>query len=113
MGPRHMTDPDKFDAIEQLVPLAEEAGLSMTHMAMAFVMAHPQVTSAIIGPRTLDQLVDLLDGADTILGDDVLDRIDEIARPGTDTGVMDVGYRPPALGRAALRRRLASDRGAA
>ena len=112
-GPRHMTDPDKFDAIELLVPLAESAGLSMTHLAMAFVMAHPQVTSAIIGPRTLAQLEDLLDGARTRLDDDILDRIDEIAPPGTDTGVMDIAYQPPAIEDAKLRRRVGDDRRAA
>ncbi|MDQ0904583.1 aryl-alcohol dehydrogenase-like predicted oxidoreductase [Streptomyces canus] len=112
-GPRHMTDPHKFDAIEELVPLADSAGLPMTHLAMAFVVAHPQVTSAIIGPRTLDQLEDLLDAAETRLDDDVLDCIDRIAPPGTDIGVMDVGHRPPAIENAALRRRPAADRSAA
>ncbi|WP_217167801.1 aldo/keto reductase [Streptomyces sp. AC512_CC834] len=112
-GPRHMTDPRKFDVIEELVPLAQSAGLSMTHMAMAFAVAHPRVTSAIIGPRTVEQLDDLLDGADTHLGDDVLDRIDEIVPPGADIGVMDVGHQSQALLDAALRRRPAHDRSAA
>jgi aryl-alcohol dehydrogenase-like predicted oxidoreductase len=112
-GPRHMTDPHKFDAIEELVPLAESAGLPMSRLAMAFVVAHPQVTSAIIGPRTLDQLEDLLDAAETRLDDDVLDCIDRIAPPGTDIGVMDVGHRPPAIESADLRRRPAADRSAA
>ena len=58
----------------------------MTHLAMAFVIAHPGVTSAIIGPRTMEQLDDLLAGAEVTLDDDVLDRIDEIAPPGTDAG---------------------------
>lgn len=112
-GPRHMTDPRSFDAVEELVPLAESAGLSMTHLAMAFAVAHPQVTSAIIGPRTLEQLDDLLAGADTQLDDDVLDRIDEIATPGADIGVMDVAYQPPVLRDASLRRRPARERSAA
>ena len=84
----------------------------MTHLAMAFVMAHPAVTSAIIGPRTLDQLDDLLAGADITLGDDILDRIDEIVAPGTDVGVSDVGYVPPSVSDTALRRRVPRDRAA-
>ncbi|MEV4172551.1 aldo/keto reductase [Nonomuraea sp. NPDC049709] len=75
--------------------------------------AHPGVTSAIIGPRTMEQLDDLLAGAGTVLGDDLLDRIDEIVPPGTDIGPLDVAYRPPALTRAALRRRPAGERAAA
>lgn len=111
-GPRHMTDPAKFDVVERLLPVAQEAGMSLTHMSMAFVLAHPQVTSAIIGPRTMEQLDDLLAGSESSLSDDVLDRIDEIAPPGTDTGVFDIGYRPPAIEVAALRRRPHPERSA-
>ncbi|TGT63181.1 aldo/keto reductase, partial [bacterium M00.F.Ca.ET.159.01.1.1] len=74
--PTQMSDERSLDAVEQLIPLAEEAGLSLTHMAMAFVMAHPAVTSAILGPRTMQHLDDLLVGAEVHLGDEVLDRID-------------------------------------
>jgi aryl-alcohol dehydrogenase-like predicted oxidoreductase len=111
-GPRHMTDTAKFDTVEQLLPVAQEAGMSLTHMAMAFVLAHPQVTSAIIGPRTMEQLDDLLAGSQTSLNDDVLDRIDEIAPPGSDTGVFDISYRPPAIETPSLRRRPHADRSA-
>jgi aryl-alcohol dehydrogenase-like predicted oxidoreductase len=111
-GPRHMTDKAKFDVIDRLLPVAKEAGLSLTHMSMAFVLAHPQVTAAIIGPRTMGQLEDLLAGSEVSLNDDVLDRIDEIAPPGTDTGVFDVGYGPPAIDVAALRRRPHAERSA-
>ena len=69
------------------VSIAEAAGLSLTHMAMAFVMAHRGVTSAILGPRTMAQLDDLLAGAEVRLSDDVLDRIDQIAPPGADVGL--------------------------
>ncbi|MBN6040204.1 aldo/keto reductase [Amycolatopsis sp. 195334CR] len=98
-APRHMTDERKLDAVEALVPVAEEAGLSLPHLALGFVTAHPSVTSAIIGPRTEEQLDDLLAGAGTVLGDDVLDRIDEIVPPGTDLGPVDVAYEPPSLAR--------------
>ena len=74
--PKQMSDERSLDAVEQLIPLAREAGLSLTHMAMAFVMAHPGVTSAILGPRTMEQLDDLLAGAEVRLSDEVLDRID-------------------------------------
>jgi aryl-alcohol dehydrogenase-like predicted oxidoreductase len=111
-GPQHMTDKAKYDAVEQLLPVAHGAGMSLTHMAMAFVLAHPQVTSAIIGPRTMEQLDDLLAGSETSLSDEVLDQIDQIAPPGTDTGVFDIGYHPPAIQQAPLRRRPQAERSA-
>jgi aryl-alcohol dehydrogenase-like predicted oxidoreductase len=111
--PRHLTDERKLDAVEQLIPLAAEAGLSLTHLAIAFAVTHPAVTSAIIGPRTMEQIEDLLAGAATVLDDEVLDRIDQIVAPGTDIGPLDVSYTPPALNRASLRRRSADERTAA
>lgn len=111
--PRHMTDPRKLDAVEQLISLAEQAGLPLTHLAMAFATAHPDVTSAIIGPRTPDQLDDLLAGAATVLDDAVLDRIDDIVPPGTDIGPTDVAYQPPSLTDSGRRRRPGSERAAA
>jgi len=103
--PQHFSDERKLDVVEQLIPLAEKAGLPMTHLAMAFAIAHPGVTSAIIGPRTMEQLDDLLAGVDVTLDDEVLDRIDEIAPPGTDAGPNDVAYTPPAISSVSLRRR--------
>jgi aryl-alcohol dehydrogenase-like predicted oxidoreductase len=111
--PQHFSDERKLDVVEQLVPLAEKAGLSMTHLAMAFAIAHPGVTSAIIGPRTMEQLDDLLAGADVTLDDEVLNRIDEIAPPGTDAGPNDVAYTPPAVSNVSLRRRPVVERSAA
>jgi aryl-alcohol dehydrogenase-like predicted oxidoreductase len=111
--PHHFDVDRKLDVVEQLVPLADEAGLPMTHLAMAFAIAHPGVTSAIIGPRTMEQLDDLLAGADVTLDDDILDRIDEIAPPGTDAGPNEVTYAPPAVTTVSLRRRPAADRSAA
>jgi aryl-alcohol dehydrogenase-like predicted oxidoreductase len=109
----HMRDERRLDAVEQIIPLAAEAGLPMTHLAMAFAVAHPGVTCAISGPRTMEQLDDLLAGADVTLTDDVLDRIDKIVPPGTDIGRLDMAYQPPALLRPDLRRRPASERAAA
>ncbi|WP_422930030.1 aldo/keto reductase [Singulisphaera sp. PoT] len=108
--PRQMSDERKLDVVEQLIPLAAEAGLSLIHMAMAFVMAHPGVTSAILGPRTMEHLDDLLAGAEGRLDDGILDRIDQIVPPGTDVGHDEAKYNPPAITRAELRRRPASDR---
>jgi hypothetical protein len=85
----------------------------MTHLAMAFTIAHPGVTSAIVGPRTMSHLDDLLAGVDVTLSDDILDRIDEIVPPGTDVGTLDQAYLPPALRTSSLRRRPASERTAA
>ena len=110
---KHLTDERRIDVVEQLVPLAAEAGLPMTHLAMAFTIAHPGVTSAIIGPRTMSHLDDLLAGLDVALTDEVLDRIDEIVPPGTDISALDQAYVPPALQNPSLRRRPLSERGAA
>ncbi|MEF2071936.1 aldo/keto reductase [Consotaella aegiceratis] len=111
--PRQMSDERSLDAVERLIPLAQEADLSLVHMALAFVMAHPGVTSAILGPRTMTQLDDLLASAEVRLSDEILDRIDEIAPPGADVGVNDAAYVPPAIAKAELRRRPAAERTAA
>ncbi|HEY2549090.1 MAG TPA: aldo/keto reductase [Streptosporangiaceae bacterium] len=95
----------KLEAAEQLAVLAEEAGLSLIHLALAFVLSHPAVTSAIIGPRTMEQLTSQLDAAGVTLTADILDRIDQIVPPGTNLNDSDGGYQPPALADAALRRR--------
>ncbi len=103
--PKQMSDARNLDAVEQLIPLAQEAGLSLTHMAMGFVIAHPGVTSAILGPRTMAHLDDLLAGAEVRLSDEVLDRIDQIVPPGTDVALNGAAYHPPAILKADLRRR--------
>lgn len=89
------SDEQRLDAVEQLIPLAAEAGMPMTHLAMAFAIAHPGVTSAIIGPHTMEQLDDLLAGFDVALTDEILDRIDAIVPPGTDIVRLDQRYVPP------------------
>ena len=108
-----MSDERNLEAVERLIPIAEAAGLSLTHMAMAFVLAHPGVTSAILGPRTMEQLDDLLAGAEVRLGDDILDRIDEVVAPGTDAGPVGALYQPPAVTTPSVRRRPAAERVAA
>jgi aryl-alcohol dehydrogenase (NADP+) len=108
-----MSDEHNLDAVERLLPIAEAAGLSLTHMAMAFAVAHPGVTSAILGPRTMQQLDDLLAGAEVVLGDDILDQIDAVVPPGTDAGPMGALYAPPAVTQAGLRRRPVAERAAA
>jgi aryl-alcohol dehydrogenase-like predicted oxidoreductase len=95
----------KLAAVEELIKIAADAGCSLTHMAMAFVVGNPAVTSAIIGPRTMDQLTDLLAGASVTLEDDVLDRIDQIVPPGVNLNPADGGFAPPVLADAAARRR--------
>jgi len=111
--PQHFGDERKLAVVEQLVPLADKAGVPLTHLAMAFAIAHPGVTSAILGPRTMEQLDSLLCGAELTLDDEILDRIDEIAPPGTDAGPNDVGYTPPDLTTISLRRRPLAERSAA
>jgi aryl-alcohol dehydrogenase-like predicted oxidoreductase len=95
----------KLEAVEQLALLAEEAGLSLVHLAIAFVLRHPAISSAIIGPRTMDHLESQLGAADVHLSGDVLDRIDEITFPGTNFNPADSGYLPPAIADPSLRRR--------
>src|SRR3954471_24501091 len=94
----------KLHAVEQLAPLAEEAGLSLIHMALAFVMRHAAVTAPIIGPRTMDQLESQVGAADMQLSEDVLDRIDAIVAPGVNVNPSDVGWSNPALQPSARRR---------
>ncbi|HKE81398.1 MAG TPA: aldo/keto reductase [Solirubrobacteraceae bacterium] len=94
----------KLEAAEQLALLAEEAGVSLIHMALAFVLEHPAVTSAIIGPRTMEQLESQLGAADVTLSTDVLDRIDEIVPPGVNLNPTDAGWDNPWLAPAARRR---------
>jgi aryl-alcohol dehydrogenase-like predicted oxidoreductase len=94
----------KLEATEQLAQLADEAGMTLIEMALAFVINHPVVTAAIIGPRTMEQLESQLTAVDVTLSADVLDRIDEIVPPGTNLNPGDAGYQNPALEPAARRR---------
>jgi aryl-alcohol dehydrogenase-like predicted oxidoreductase len=102
----------KLELVEQLVEVAEQAGCSLTHLAVAFVVSHPAVSAAIIGPRTMEQLTDLLAGADVVLDDATLDAIDAIVPPGTNVHVDDAGWQPPAIAQAWRRRRPVGTRGA-
>ena len=95
----------KLDTAETLALLAEEAGLPLIHLAIAFVLRHPAISSAIIGPRTMEQLESQLGAADVGLDDALLDRIDAIVPPGRSVNPADAGYTPPALADASLRRR--------
>jgi aryl-alcohol dehydrogenase-like predicted oxidoreductase len=95
----------KLDAVERLTVLAEGAGMSLIHMAIAFVLRHPAVSSAIIGPRTMEQLESQLGAADVELSADVLDAVDEIVRPGTTLNPPDNGWDPPSITDPQTRRR--------
>lgn len=107
--PRHPSNSGRTAAVEDLLALSEEVGCSLPHLALAFVMAHPFVTSAIVGPRTMEQLRDILSGARLGLSDAILDRIDEIVPPGQDLGPSG---RTSAFGHtdAGLRRRSPTQR---
>jgi aryl-alcohol dehydrogenase-like predicted oxidoreductase len=84
----------KFDLVEELIRVADKAGISLTHLAIAFTLAHPAVTSAIIGPRTREQLDDLISAADVRLDAETLDAIDELVPPGTLVDEGDRGFDP-------------------
>jgi aryl-alcohol dehydrogenase-like predicted oxidoreductase len=95
----------RLDAVERLAAVADQVGLTMIQLALGFVTAHPGVTSAIIGPRTMDHLQSQLAAADTMLSADVLDAIDAVVAPGVDLAPEEKIDTPPALLDAALRRR--------
>src|SRR6476661_3945961 len=95
----------KLEAAEQLAQLAEQAGISLIHLALAFVIRHPAVTAAIIGPRTMEQLEGQLGAVDVELSDEILDAIDEIVPPGVNLNPPDAGWQNPALAPQARRRR--------
>jgi len=94
----------KLDAAEQLAELADEAGITLIEMAIAFVLRHPAITAAIIGPRTMEHLESQLAAADVVLTTDVLDRIDEIVPPGVSLNPADNGWVSPSLQPSARRR---------
>ncbi|MFD6399084.1 aldo/keto reductase [Nocardia sp. NPDC060249] len=107
----HRHDPElvanqrKRAAAEELAKLADEAGISLVHLSLAFVLQHPAVSTVIIGPRTLAHLETQLGAVDVRLSTEVLDRIDEIVAPGTTLSPADEGYLPPSLTDAVNRRR--------
>jgi aryl-alcohol dehydrogenase (NADP+) len=111
-GSRAVTNPDhfdggnatKFDAVERLQAIADGLGRPLAHVALAWATEHPAVSSVLLGPRTHDQLVDLLAAADLRLPPDVLDAIDDVVAPGTDLNPQDVGWVSPGLARDARRR---------
>jgi aryl-alcohol dehydrogenase-like predicted oxidoreductase len=94
----------KLDAADAFGRLADEAGLTVIELALAFVIRHPAVTAAIIGPRTMEQLESQIGAAEVDLSDDLLDRIDEIVPPGVNVNPADAGWENPALEPEARRR---------
>ncbi|MFL5822667.1 MAG: aldo/keto reductase [Solirubrobacteraceae bacterium] len=94
----------KLEAADALGKLADEAGMTLIEMALAFVIRHPAVTAAIIGPRTMEHLESQLQAADVGLSDELLDRIDEVVPPGSNVNPADTGWQNPALERAVRRR---------
>jgi aryl-alcohol dehydrogenase-like predicted oxidoreductase len=103
-----MSTPDsrrKLDAADALGQLADDAGLTLIHLALAFVMQHPAVTAPIIGPRTMEHLQSQVSAGEVKLSTDILDKIDEIVPPGVTVARSDQGYQPPSLTNPFLRRR--------
>ncbi len=94
----------KLDAVEDLAQLADETGITLIELAIAFVLDHAAITAALIGPRTMEQLESQLTAADVVLDAGVLGRIDEIVSPGTTLNPVDNSFDNPALQPAARRR---------
>ncbi len=112
---RAVRNPDHFDhggpahdakatAVDRLAALADGAGLPLAHLAIAWTLAHPAVSSSLIGVRTVDQLDQLVGAAEVSLGDDLLDAVDEVVAPGVDVNPADSGWVPPSLEASARRR---------
>jgi aryl-alcohol dehydrogenase-like predicted oxidoreductase len=95
----------KLEAADALAVLAEESGMTLVHLAIAFVLQHPAVTAPIIGPRTMEHLESQLPAAGVTLSTDILDKIDEIVPPGTNFAWPDAGWAPPSITDASTRRR--------
>ena len=112
-------DPDlpavaaKLELVERFVEIAERLGCTLPQLAVAFPIAHPAVTSVILGPRTLEQLAAALEGKNVVLDDETLDAIDEIVQPGTDVYPPDSAWTPAALSDRSRRRRARDARQAA
>ncbi|MCU1494721.1 MAG: aldo/keto reductase [Acidimicrobiaceae bacterium] len=102
----------KVDRVNALIALAKELGVPLPHLAMAFAVAHPAVTAAVIGPSTMTELRETFDGASFELDDATLDRLDEIVAPGADVSAADAGWQPPAITESVLRRRPLAERAA-
>jgi aryl-alcohol dehydrogenase-like predicted oxidoreductase len=94
----------KLDVVEELAQLADQAGVTLIELAIAFVINHPAVTSAIIGPRTMEQLASQLPAGEVTLAADVLDQIDRLVPPGVTLNPDDNSYGEAELTPAALRR---------
>jgi aryl-alcohol dehydrogenase-like predicted oxidoreductase len=113
-GSRAATNPDHFDganeakatSVDRLRGIAAEAGLSVTHLSLAWAAEHPAVSSVLLGPRTEEQLADLLGAADITLDADTLDAIDGVVAPGSDLNPADAGWTPPGLAARQRRRNM-------
>jgi aryl-alcohol dehydrogenase-like predicted oxidoreductase len=95
----------KLELVTELATVAKDAGVTLVQLALAFVLEHPAVSAAIIGPRTMEQLESQLDAPSVVLEAAVLDRIDEIVAPGTNVNAEDAGWSPRVLSKPRLRRR--------
>ena len=100
----HPANQRKLDAVEELAQLADEAGITLIQLAIAFVLRHSAITAALIGPRTMDQLEGQLAAVDVVLDDALLDRIDEIVPPGITINPEDNSWHNPSLEPEARRR---------
>jgi aryl-alcohol dehydrogenase-like predicted oxidoreductase len=103
----------KLDLVERFVEIADGLGCTLPQLAIAFPIVHPAVTSVILGPRTLDQLVSTIDGSKVVLDDETLDAIDELVPPGTNIYEPDHAWVPAALSQQKRRRRTLDERRAA
>ena len=104
MDPESALNQHKMALVEELAKISDNAGVSLTHMSVAWTLEHPAVTSTIIGPRTQEQLDDLLACADLVLDEDALDAIDALLPPGTNINPTDPSSEPAGMSRESRRR---------
>jgi aryl-alcohol dehydrogenase (NADP+) len=92
-------DERKLERVEALAPLAAAAGLSLSQMSLAWPLAHPGVSAVLLGPRTSDQLAELLHADGIVLAPDLLDAIDAVVAPGANVDPRNAGWVSPGLHR--------------
>jgi len=72
----------RFDALDQLAPLAKECGHTLSQFALNWTLANPVITAPIIGPRTEEHLDDSLGALGWSIPQEILQKVDEIVPPG-------------------------------
>ncbi|ROP80683.1 aryl-alcohol dehydrogenase-like predicted oxidoreductase [Curtobacterium sp. PhB115] len=98
----------KLEVADRLGRLADESGYTVSELAVAFALTHPDVSSVVVGPRTVSHVDAYVQASEIVLDDGLLDAVDAIVAPGTHLLERDTGFALPALTRERLRGRVAA-----